>query len=228
MQAVNLLPADARLSKKGGFTSVGSDLPGKKTMQIGGGIAAVLALLLAGLYVHERSVVSGKQSTLSSDTAKLAAVQVQVDAIRTAQTESQARDAAVESVVNTRMNWDRTMSALAKVLPVDVVLNELQAAAPVTAATAAAETAATAAPTTGATTGTTSTTTTSTPPTAPVVAAPSVLTIAGVAPSNVHVATVMDRLSLLPWLSSVSLVSSTRQPDGTTSFSISAGVSEVH
>ena len=146
MQAVNLLPADARLSKKGGFTSVGSDLPGKKTMQIGGGIAAVLALLLAGFYVHERSVVSGKQSTLSSDTAKLAAVQGQVDAIRTAQTDSQARDAAVESVVNTRMNWDRTMSALAKVLPVDVVLNELQAAAPVTAATAAADTSATAGP----------------------------------------------------------------------------------
>ena len=138
MQAVNLLPADARLSKKSGITSVGSDLPGKKTMQIGGGIAAVLALLLAGFYVHERSVVSGKQSTLSSDTAKLAAVQGQVDAIRTAQTDSQARDAAVESVVNTRMNWDRTMSALAKVLPVDVVLNKLQAAAPVTAATAAA------------------------------------------------------------------------------------------
>ena len=131
MQAVNLLPADARLSKKSGFTSVGSDLPGKKTMQIGGGIAAVLALLLAGLYVHERSVVSSKQSTLSSDQAKLAAVQAQVDAIRTAQTDSQARDAAVESVVNTRMNWDRTMSALAKVLPVDVVLNNLQAAAPV-------------------------------------------------------------------------------------------------
>ncbi len=41
MQAVNLLPADARLAKKG-FTSVGSDLPGKKTMQIGGGIAAGL------------------------------------------------------------------------------------------------------------------------------------------------------------------------------------------
>ncbi len=142
MQAVNLLPADARLSKKSGFTSVGSDLPGKKTMQIGGGIAAVLALLLAGLYVHERSVLNSKQSTVASDQAKLAAVQGQVDAIRTAQTDSQARDAAVESVVNTRMNWDRTMSALAKVLPVDVVLNELQAAAPVTAATAAADTSA--------------------------------------------------------------------------------------
>jgi Tfp pilus assembly protein PilN len=224
MQAVNLLPADARLSKKSGFTSVGSDLPGKKTMQIGGGIAAVLALLLAGLYVHERSVLNSRQSTLSSDQAKLAAVQGQVDAIRTAQTDSQARDAAVESVVNTRMNWDRTMSALAKVLPVDVVLNELQAAAPVTAATAAAA-AATPAPTTGTSTDTTSTTTT---PTTAVAAAPAILTITGVAPSNVRVATVMDRLSLLPWLSGVSLVTSTRQPDGTSSFTITAGVSEVH
>jgi Tfp pilus assembly protein PilN len=217
MQAVNLLPADARISKKSGITSVGSDLPGKKTMQIGGGIAAVLALLLAGFYVHERSVVSGKQSTLSSDTAKLAAVQGQVDAIRTAQTDSQARDAAVESVVNTRMNWDRTMSALAKVLPVDVVLNNLQAAAPVTAASAAAS--ASPAP---------STTASTTPSTTVTPAAPAVLTITGVAPSHVRVGTVMDRLSLLPWLSNVSLVSSTRQPDGTTSFTITAGVSEVH
>ena len=223
MQAVNLLPADARLSKKSGITSVGSDLPGKKTMQIGGGIAAVLALLLAGLYVHERSVLNSKQSTLSSDQAKLAAVQGQVDAIRTAQTDSQARDAAVESVVNTRMNWDRTMSALAKVLPVDVVLNELQAAAPVTAATAAADRG-DAGPDNRHDYGhdvhhdrTTA-----------VAAAPAILTITGVAPSNVRVATVMDRLSLLPWLSGVSLVSSTRQPDGTSSFTITAGVSEVH
>ena len=186
MQAVNLLPADARLSKKSGFTSVGSDLPGKKTMQIGGGIAAVLALLLAGLYVHERSVLNSKQSTVASDQAKLAAVQGQVDAIRTAQTESQARDAAIESVVNTRMNWDRTMSALAKVLPVDVVLNELQAAAPVTAATAAADTSAAAAPPPSTSTDTTSTTTTPAPSTA-VAAAPAILTITGVAPSNVRV-----------------------------------------
>jgi Tfp pilus assembly protein PilN len=213
MQAVNLLPADARVAKKGAFTSVGSDLPGKKTMRIGGGVAAALALLLGGLYVHERSVVSSKQSTLSSDQAKLAAVQGQVDAIRAAQTDSHARDAAVESVVNTRMNWDRTMSALARVLPVDVVLNSLQAAAPVSAATAAAGVAATAS---------TTASTTVTP------TAPAALTITGVAPSNVRVGTVMDRLSLLPWLSGVTLVSSARQPDGTSSFSISAGVSEVH
>ncbi len=38
----------------------------------------------------------------------------------------------------------------------------------------------------------------------------------------------MDRLALLPWLSNVALVSSARQADGTTTFSINAGVSEVH
>ena len=107
MQAVNLLPADARVSKKG-FTSVGSDLPAKKTLRIGGAVAAGFAVLLAGLYVHERSVVSSKTSTLSSDQTRLAAVQAQVDAIRAALTDSKSRDAAVVSVVNTRMNWDRT------------------------------------------------------------------------------------------------------------------------
>ena len=203
MQAVNLLPADARVSKKG-FTSVGSDLPAKKTLRIGGAVAAGFAVLLAGLYVHERSVVSSKTSTLSSDQTRLAAVQAQVDAIRAALTDSKSRDAAVVSVVNTRMNWDRTLSSLARVLPTDVVLNNLQAAAPVAAASAAVSST-TAAP-----------------------AAAAVLTITGVAPSHVRVGTVMDRLGLLPWLSNVALVSSARQADGTTTFSISAGVSEVH
>ena len=203
MQAVNLLPADARVSNKG-FTSVGGDLPAKKTLQIGGAVAAAFALLLAGLYVHERSVVNSKTSTLSSDQTRLAAVQAQVDAIRAALTDSKSRDAAVVSVVNTRMNWDRTLSSLARVLPTDVVLNNLQAAAPVAAASAAVSST-TAAP-----------------------AAAAVLTITGVAPSHVRVSTVMDRLALLPWLSNVALVSSARQADGTTTFSINAGVSEVH
>ena len=203
MQAVNLLPADSRVSKKG-FTSVGSGLPAKKTLRIGGGVAAAFALLLAGLYVHERSVVSSKTSTLSSDQTRLAAVQAQVDAIRAALTDSKSRDAAVVSVVNTRMNWDRTLSSLARVLPVDVVLNNLQAAAPVAAASAAVSS------------------------TTAVPAAAAVLTITGVAPSHVRVSTVMDRLALLPWLSNVALVSSARQVDGTTTFTVNADVSEVH
>ncbi len=208
MQAVNLLPADARASKKG-ITSVGSDLPGKKTLQIGGAVAAALALLLAGLYVHERSVVSSKTSTISNDQARLAAVQAQVDAIRAAVNDSRARDAAVVSVVNTRMNWDRTMSSLARVLPVDVVLNNLQADGPRFGRTASAGVSAVSS-------------TTAVPP------APAGLTITGVAPSHMRVGTVMDRLALLPWLSNVALVSSARKADGTTTFSISAGVSEVH
>lgn len=203
MQAVNLLPADARLAKKG-VTSVGSDLPAKKTLQIGGAIAGGLALLLAGLYIHGRSVLDSKQHELAADQTRLASVQAQADAVRAALNESRVRGAAVESVVAKRMNWDRTMSALARVLPTDVILNNLQASAPVTAASAAVS-----ATTAGA-------------PVAPT------LTISGVAPSHVRVGTVMDRLSLLPWLTDVALVTSARQADGTTSFSISAGVSEVH
>jgi Tfp pilus assembly protein PilN len=209
MQAVNLLPADARVSTSR-FSTVGSGLPTRKTLQIGGGVAAALALLLAGLYVHERSVLNNKQSTLTADQTRLAAVQAQVDAIRSQLNDSRARGSAAESVVNLRMNWDRTMSALAHVLPVDVVLNNLQAAAPVQAATAGVSAVTTAAPSSA----------------SPV--SPAALTITGVAPSHVRVGTVMDRLAILPWLSDVALVSSTRQADGTTSFTLTAGVSEVH
>ena len=204
MQAVNLLPADARLAKKG-VTSVGSDLPAKKTLQIGGAIAAALALLLAGLYIHGRSVLDSKRHQLATDQTQLASIQAQADAVRAAVNESRVRGLAVETIVAKRMNWDRTMSALARVLPTDVILNNLQASAPVTAASAAV-----------------SSTTAGIAPVAPT------LTISGVAPSHVRVATVIDRLSLLPWLSDVALVSSARQADGTTSFSISAVVSEVH
>jgi len=207
MQAVNLLPADARLAKKG-ITSAGSDLPVKKTLQIGGAVAGVLAVLLGGLYIHGRSVISSKQNTLASDQTRLAAVQAQADAIRTEVNESRVRAASVGRVVSARMNWDRTMLALAKVLPADVVLNNLQATAPVTAASASL-----------------AATTTTAPGTAP---ASSTLTVAGVAPSHVKVGLVMDRLALLPWLSNVALVSSVRQADGTTTFTVSADVSEVH
>lgn len=208
MQAVNLLPADSRVSTSR-FSTVGSGLPTRKTLQIGGGIAAALALLLAGLYVHERSVLNHKQSTLTADQTRLAAVQAQVDAIRSQLNDSRARGSAAESVVNMRMNWDRTMSALAHVLPVDVTLNNLQASAPVQAGSAAVSAA-------------------TTTPGVVTPATPAGLTVTGIAPSHVRVGTVMDRLAILPWLSDVALVSSTRQADGTTSFTLTAGVSEVH
>jgi Tfp pilus assembly protein PilN len=209
MRAVNLLPADARTAK-GGFSSVGTQIPVRRTLQIGGGVALVLTVALVGLFVHERSVVHGEQSSLANDQARLAAMQAQVDAVRSDQQDASSRMSAVNTVVESRMNWDRTMAELAKVLPADSVLQSLQATAPVLAASMS--------------------TTAATTPDAPVAppTSTSSLSIAGSVPSYVRVAAVLDRLALLPWLTNVTLESTSKQTGGTTTFSIIAGVSEVH
>lgn len=49
-------------------------------------------------------------------------------------------------------------------------------------------------------------------------------TIAGVAPSSVRIALVLDRLALVPWLSDITLQSATRQTDGTDVFTIGGTV----
>jgi Tfp pilus assembly protein PilN len=209
MRAVNLLPADARASTSP-LGSFGSGLKARKTLQIGGIVTVVLAALFVGLFLHERSVVHSKRSELATDQARLVAVQAQVNAVRAAQQAAAARFNAVETVVDSRMNWDRTMRDLAHVLPTDVVLSSLQASAPVTAAAAgAASAAATDAPAAPATTL-------------------SALTVAGSAPSYVRVGVVLDRLALLPWLSNVTLQSTAKTPGAPATFSLTAGVSEVH
>jgi Tfp pilus assembly protein PilN len=48
----------------------------------------------------------------------------------------------------------------------------------------------------------------------------STFTTVGVAPATVRVADVLDRLALLPWLSDVSLQSTSRQDDGTSLFTV--------
>ena len=210
MRAVNLLPADARVSK-GGFASVGSNVPIRRTLQLGGGVALLLTIMMVGLFMHERSVVHSAQSTLANDQARLAAMQAEVDAVRSDQQEASARMNAVTAVADSRMNWDRTMGELARVLPADTVLSTLQATAPVTAASVSAVTA---------------TATGDTPVSAPT--GTSTLTVSGSAPSYVRVANVLDRLSLLPWLTDVTLGSTSKQSGGTATFSINATVSEVH
>jgi Tfp pilus assembly protein PilN len=210
MRAVNLLPADARTTKSG-LSSVGAQLPVRRTLQIGGGVALVLTLALVGLFVHERSVVHSEQSTLANDQARLAAMQAQVDAVKNDQQEASSRMSAVNAVVSSRMNWDRTMGELAKVLPADSVLTSLTATAPVTAAAMSA------------TAATVPTDTTAAPP-----SGTSTLTISGNAPTYVRVAAVLDRLALLPWLSGVTLESTSKGTGGTTTYAINATVSEVH
>jgi len=214
MQAVNLLPADARVSRSA-FSSLGGQLPARRTLQIGGAVTVLLAVLIVGGFVHERSVVHGDRSTLANDQARLVAVQAQVTTIKAAQEEASSRLGAIEAVVGSRMDWDRTMGDLARILPTDIVLTGLQATAPVTAATESTNAAAAA-------TADTST------PTAPAAPTTSTLTMSGIAPSYVRIAAVLDQLSLLPWLSDVTLTAAAKQAGGTATFSVTANVSEVH
>lgn len=199
MRAVNLLPADARVSKSP-LATFGGGLQARKTLQIGGAVTVVLAALLVAFFVHERSVVHSKRSALATDEARLVAVQAQVDAVKAAQASAAARVNAVQTVVDTRMNWDRTMGELARVLPTDAVLTSLQANAPIIAAAAATETP----------------------------GASSVLSISGSAPSYTRVGVVLDRLALLPWLSAVTLTATSQSPGAPATFSITANVGEVH
>jgi len=205
MRAVNLLPADARGGGSRGL-AFGAGLPVRRTLQVGGLAAIAVAALFVALFFHERSVVHGKQARLDTDNRRLVAVQPQADAVRAAQAEAQARVNAVRVVAGSRMNWDRTMTDLAKYLPTDVYLTSLSVNAPVTAAAAGA-----------------ASVTDSTPP-----PATAQLSISGVATSYVRVAAVLDRLALVPWMTNVTLQGTSRDPSGKTSFSVQTGVGEVH
>jgi Tfp pilus assembly protein PilN len=209
MRAVNLLPADARVSSSP-LASFGGGLQPRKTLQLGGVVTIILAALFVALFVYERSVVHGKRSDLATDQARLVAVQAQVDAVKAAQQSATARLGAVQTVVDSRMNWDRTLNDLARVLPTDIVLSSLQATAPVTAAAAGAATS-------------TATDTAAAPP-----VGTSTLSIAGSAPSYVRVGTMLDRLALIPWLSGVTLTSTAKPANAPATFAVTANVSEVH
>ena len=74
MQAVNLLPADARASKKRNRQRRERP-PRREDIADRRASPRRFAVLLGGLYFHERSVVSSKKNDLANDQAQLAAVQ---------------------------------------------------------------------------------------------------------------------------------------------------------
>jgi Tfp pilus assembly protein PilN len=224
MDAVNLLPLEYR-ERKRRRSAPTANLDGRKTLRLGGGVALFFAVALGALFFHEHQLVSSKTKELANNKAQIAAVQPQVDAITTAQAAVSGRLAFAKSVTSTRMNWDKALNDFARIIPTSSYLSSISVTAPVTAATAAA---AAAAPTTLPSTGATGSTD------ATVAAAPAVpsgfstLTLAGVAPSTPGVALVMDRLSLLPWLSNVTLASASRTDTGSNTFNMTANVSEAH
>ena len=211
MDAVKLMPVEYRTRSKKRATPA-DNLDGRQTLQLGAVAALVLAVLVGGLYVYERSVVSSKRSELTKAQARLAAVQPQVQQMKEDQASAAGRLAVVQSFTTTRMNWDKALRDFARFVPSDSFLTALQFAAPTPTVSAAAAT----------TTTDTTTTTTAAPP----ASTTSTLTIAGTAPGTVGVARVLDRLALIPWLSGVSLGSASRSDTGADSFNITATVSQ--
>jgi Tfp pilus assembly protein PilN len=159
-------------------------------LSLAGVAAGVLALALGGLVLQQRGVVDDHRSQLRDVQARLVAAEAKAAAIREAQAANQARLTAVRDLVSRRIVWEDVLRDLSRVLPANVYLQSLQVGAASSAAPAAP-----AAPA---------------DPAAPAAPAPgAAFTISGFADSQVRVAQVLDRLALLPWLTGVTLQSST-------------------
>jgi Tfp pilus assembly protein PilN len=203
MEAVNLLPAYARPGHP--WAAVGKDLTPRRVATPAGVAACVIALGLGLGYLHERSVVNDKRSTLAEVQAQAAVADAKAAPLRAAQSAAAVRMAAAGTISSSRIAWERLLADLSRVLPGQVYLQSMTLSAPTPLAP-------------GATTALPAGTST----TAPAVGT-SGFAATGVATSHVRVALVLDRLAKLPWLSDVTLVSSTNGSAGATSGTLSGG-----
>jgi Tfp pilus assembly protein PilN len=210
MRAVNLLPVDRRSAKT---AAPGLD-SGRKNILIASG--AVGALVVVGLSV----MVWSSNSTIGDKRKQLEALRSQI-ASTSGDANSSAlratRKATVLSLVSGRLQWDQLLGTLSKVTPEDVWLHNLQSTVAGAAATRAAQQAAAAAAsasvTAQKTTTSSSSATASTPVPRPAVPT-STFTVTGFTYSQPSVARMMRRLSIVPWLSGVTLVSSSKTQIG--------------
>ena len=198
MNSVNLLPAYARPGHP--WAAIGKDLSPRRALTGGAAVACVAVLGLGAGYVHERSVVNDKRAALADLQTQVATADAKAAPLRAAQAAAAARMAAAGTVSTSRVAWEKTLADLSRVLPAQVYLQSLSVQSPTPLAAGAS--------TTGA-------------PTTTPVAGATTFSATGVASSHVRVALVLDRLSSLPWLSDVTLVSSTS--GATSSGSLSGG-----
>jgi Tfp pilus assembly protein PilN len=208
MRAVNLLPAGATRGRRWG--GVADSQSAKRVLVTAAATAGVVVVAFAAAFVHTHSVVSDKQSTLDGLSQKVAAAEAKAASAQAARSSAQARRVAVTTVTSQRVTWEQILRDLGRVLPRNVLLDNLQAQAPTpTVATS--------------TTSTTATTTTGSTPTA--------FIVTGYTNSQKSVARVIDRLAVLPWLSDVTLQQSTRADTGrgglTVQFTIGANLSST-
>ena len=208
MQAVNLLPAGATRSRRWGAVADGQSP--KRVIVTAAAAAGVVVVALAGAFVHTSGVVSDRQSTLDGLSQEVAAAEATAASSQAARASAQARRVAVTTVTSQRVTWEQVLRDLGRVLPRNVLLENLQAQSP-TPTVATTATATTTMPTTG--------------------SAPTAFVVTGRTSSQKSVARVIDRLSVLPWLSDVSLQQSTRSDTGTgglpVQFTIGANLSST-
>jgi Tfp pilus assembly protein PilN len=202
MEAVNLLPAYARPGNP--WAAVGKDLTPRRVATPAGVAACVVALGLGLGYLHERSVVNDRRSTLAEVQAQAAVAEAKAAPLRAAQSAAAVRMAAAGTVSSSRIAWERLLADLSRVLPSQVYLQSMTLQSP-TPLAPGVSTALPAGSTTAPAVGT------------------SGFAATGVATSHVRVALVLDRLARLPWLSDVTLVSSTNGSAGATSGTLSGG-----
>jgi Tfp pilus assembly protein PilN len=136
----------------------------------------------------------------------------------------------LQDALGRRVAWDATLNQVARVLPPDMWLTELDAQSP-TPTTISATSGATSSSASSTSTTTTSTTTTtdSTPPPVPA-AASAIFSLSGYAFTNEGVAQVLARLALVPTLTNVTLVSTASMAIGTkqvVQFQVSAAIVEA-
>jgi Tfp pilus assembly protein PilN len=218
MEAVNLLPAYARPGHP--WAAVGKDLSARRVVKAGTVAACAVAVGLGAGYYLERSVVNHRHATLADVQAQVAVVDAKAAPFRAAQAASAARMAAAGSASEKRVAWEALLSDVSRVLPKQVYLQSLSAQSPTPLAPGAVAPAPT----------TPSATPTPAPAPAP---GTSGFSATGVASSHVTVAVILDRLASLPWLTNVTLVSSTNgSTTGTTlsrgdTFTVTAGFNPI-
>jgi Tfp pilus assembly protein PilN len=134
MRAINLLPRDdVRRTPKS---------KGSKSVLLSGVVGAVLVTaLLSALFLTAHSKVAQKQQELDTANRMLKLIpkpsQNQVDARDALVTDKKARVAALSTALSRRVAWDRLMREFSLVLPSDVWLLKLSAAAPTLSSAAA-------------------------------------------------------------------------------------------
>jgi Tfp pilus assembly protein PilN len=208
MEAVNLLPLHARPGRR--WATVGRDASPARVLTGGAYVACVVAVGLGLAYVHQRSVIKDQRATLAAVQTEVVAADAEAAPLRAAQAGVAARMPAATAIASSRVTWENLLADLSRVMPRRVRLQTLSLQSPTPLAP-------------GASTPATAPATPSSTPAPSAGAAP--FTVTGVATSHVRVALVLDRLASLPWLSNVTLVSSTNGASlsaGDT-FSINAG-----